>query len=310
MMYVHTPIPAKPFLKWAGGKTQLLAALTERLPRQIRESGRIEVYVEPFVGGGAFFFHLKSNFTVKRAYLLDINKELILGYRVIQEAPEALIVLLKELEAKYQTLNSQGRKAFYYAIREQYNQQMYHFNYGSFNEDWILRASWLIFLNKTCYNGLFRQNQKGEFNVPHGSYDHPTICDADNIRAVSKALENVTLICDDFLGSKGFIDHGTLVYFDPPYRPLSKTANFTSYSKHTFTDEDQIRLANFYRELDTKGAFLLLSNSDPKASNPDDNFFDDLFAGFNIERVFAKRAINRDPTGRGEITELIIRNYG
>ena len=302
-------IQARPFLKWAGGKTQLLAELTARLPQQIKESGVIKTYVEPFVGGGAFFFHLHNEYNIENAYLIDINRELMVGYQVVKQTPEALITQLGQLETDFLALVGEERSRFYYRIRELYNRQMEQFDYQSFNQEWIVRASFLIFLNKTCYNGLFRQNQKGEFNVPCGCYKNPTICDADNIRAVSRALQRVSLICADFLSSSPYIDRHTFVYFDPPYRPLTRTARLTSYSKESFTDVDQIRLAEYFRELNARGALLLLSNSDPKVSNPDDNFFDELYHGFNIERVLAKRNINSDGSGRGEITELIIRNY-
>ena len=213
---------AKPFLKWAGGKTQLLGELTARLPHEIKESGVIKSYVEPFVGGGAFFFHLQSLFAVENACLMDINRELMLGYKVVQQEPDALIAYLSQLESDYLALDSQARQVFYYDIRELYNQQMNQLNYESFDEVWIVRASYMIFLNKTCYNGLFRQSHKGEFNVPHGRYKRPTVCDPENIKAASRALAGIELVCTDFTGSKPYIDQGTLVYFDPPYRPLTK----------------------------------------------------------------------------------------
>lgn len=302
-------IPAKPFLKWAGGKTQLLEDLALRLPEQIRKSGIISTYIEPFVGGGAFFFYLRGMYKLKDVYLMDINKELILGYRVVQQEPKALIYNLRQLESKYLRLDTSARRDFYYQIRQRYNQQMPAFNYESFGLNWILRASYLLFLNRTCFNGLFRQNKKGEFNVPPGRYKNPTICDATNILKVSKALAGVNLICADFLDSEAYIQAESLVYFDPPYRPLTETAKFTSYAKEEFTDEDQIRLGEYFRKLNGKGAFLILSNSDPKVNNPHDDFFDHLYCDFRIERVFARRNINRDGCKRGEITELIIRNY-
>lgn len=300
---------AKPFLKWAGGKTQLLGDLSERLPDQIKRSGVIGTYVEPFVGGGALFFYLRNELIIERACLIDNNRELMVGYTVVQREPEMLIEHLQRLEREYLLLDSEARKAYYYRARELYNRQMSEFDYCSFNEDWIVRASLLLFLNKTCFNGLFRQNRLGEFNVPHGSYKNPTICDPAIILAASKALAGVKLICDDFLGSRPYVDSETLVYFDPPYRPLTETSRFTNYSKNGFTDEDQIRLADYFRELDAKGAYLMLSNSDPKVTNPDDCFFDDLYRGFRIERVYAKRSINCNGNARGEITELIVRNY-
>ncbi|NLJ33697.1 MAG: DNA adenine methylase [Firmicutes bacterium] len=300
---------AKPFLKWAGGKTQLLAELSRRLPAQIKESKTISTYVEPFLGGGAFFFYLQEMFALENVYLMDINKELMLAYKVVQREPEALISHLDRLEEEYLCLDTSGRRELYYQIRQQYNRQRLTFDYGSYGKDWSRRASQLIFLNKTCFNGLFRQNKRGEFNVPHGRYKKPAICAAANIREVSKALAGVNLLCADFLSSEAYVQAGSLVYFDPPYRPLTRTARFTSYTGGDFTDEDQIRLAKYFRKLDQRNAFLLLSNSDPVARDPRDDFFDHLYRGFRMERVFAKRNINCHGKKRGEITELIIRNY-
>lgn len=186
---------------------------------------------------------------------------------------------------------------------------MKNFDYDNFNKDWVDRSAFIIFLNKTCFNGLFRQNSKGEFNVPYGDYKNPKICDAENIIEVGKALQGSEIINGDFEVSDEFIKEKTFVYFDPPYRPLSKTSAFTRYSKEDFSDEDQVRLAKFYRKMNDRGAYLLLSNSDPKNEDRDDNFFDDLYKGFDIDRIFANRAINRNGHKRGKIKEIIITNY-
>ena len=300
---------AKPFLKWAGGKTQLLDELYKRLPSSLIQSGKIERYVEPFVGGGAFFFFLKRNFRVKESFLIDINKELIIGYKVIQNNVNELIDELSSMEEKYLKLSEEQRKDFYYNIRDEYNRQKDNFDYVNYNLDWVKRAAYLIFLNKTCFNGLYRLNKKGEFNVPFGKYKNPTICDADNLIEVSKALENTEVICADFEESNKYIHKNTLVYLDPPYRPLNNTSNFTSYNEDGFDDDDQRRLAQFFKEMDKRGAYLILSNSDPKNEDVDDNFFDELYAGFIIERAKAKRYINSNGDKRGDISELIIRNY-
>jgi len=300
---------AKPFLKWAGGKTQLLDELYKRLPSSLIQSGKIERYVEPFVGGGAFFFFLKRNFRVKESFLIDINKELIIGYKVIQNNVNELIDELSSMEEKYLKLSEEQRKDFYYNIRDEYNRQKDNFDYVNYNLDWVKRAAYLIFLNKTCFNGLYRLNKKGEFNVPFGKYKNPTICDADNLIEVSKALENTEVICADFEESNKYIHKNTLVYLDPPYRPLNNTSNFTSYNEDGFDDDDQRRLAQFFKEMDKRGAYLILSNSDPKNEDVDDNFFDELYAGFIIERAKAKRYINSNGNKRGDISELIIRNY-
>ena len=300
---------AKPFLKWAGGKSQLIPELSSRLPKEVIDTGKIDTYVEPFVGGGAFFFYLKSRFHITNSFLFDINRELIVGYKVLQNDPKELINQLKELESEYINKNEEERKEYYYTIRDKYNSQIGSFDYNNYNPNWIERASHMIFLNRTCFNGLFRQNKNGEFNVPHGRYKNPKICDKENIKKVSLALKNTEIICGDFLESLKYVNNNSLVYFDPPYRPLTRTSSFTSYSKEEFTDNDQIRLSEFYKELNKKGAFLILSNSDPKNEDPKDEFFDNLYKDFTIERVNAKRIINCDPTKRGEIKELIIRNY-
>jgi len=300
---------AKPFLKWAGGKTQLLAELSSRLPDDIKEKRLIESYIEPFLGGGAFFFYLRKHYEIRDAYLLDLNRELILTYKVVQEDPDSLISYLNELEEKYRSSDKEGRRKLFYQIRTLYNKQIKEINHNDYSLKWVERAGQLIFLNKTCYNGLFRQNKKGEFNVPHGRYKNPTICDVQNLREVSLALQGVKLIQADFLQAKSFVQRKSFVYFDPPYRPLSATSNFTSYAKEDFDDADQLRLANLFIDLDKAGASLMLSNSDPKNSDETDNFFDELYGGFSIERVLANRNINRDGKGRGKVTELIIRNY-
>lgn len=302
-------VNAKPFLKWAGGKTQLLEELNKRLPQEILKNGVIENYIEPFVGGGAFFFYLQRNYEVKKSVLLDVNPELIVGYTTIQREPKKLVDQLAKLENEYNK-EANKREKLFYDIRSLFNMQIKDFNYVSFNYDWIVRASYLIFLNKTCFNGLFRLNGKGEFNVPFGDYKNPNICDDKNINEVSQVLSHTKIIQGDFSKASRYIKKDTLVYLDPPYRPLNITSSFTSYVKDGFTDEDQIRLANFYKKMDSKGAYLILSNSDPKNENPNDNFFEDLYGQYNIDRVLANRMINCVAEKRGSINELIITNYG
>lgn len=302
-------IIAKPFLKWAGGKSQLIPELSSRLPKEIIDTGIIDSYIEPFVGGGAFFFYLKSRFQITNSFLFDINRELLVGYKVLQKDPKELINHLKNLEIEYIAKSEEERKDYYYNIRDRYNSQINSFDFINYNNSWIERASYMIFLNRTCFNGLFRQNRNGEFNVPHGRYKNPRICDKDNIMKVNLALKNTEIICGDFTDSSKYINNNSLVYFDPPYRPLTKTSSFTSYSNREFTDDDQIRLSEFYKEVNEKGAYLILSNSDPKNEDPKDDFFDNLYNEFIIDRVNAKRIINCDPNKRGEIKELIIRNY-
>ncbi|MDI6604610.1 MAG: DNA adenine methylase [Thermoanaerobacteraceae bacterium] len=305
----NNAINARPFLKWAGGKTQLLNDLNRRLPLSLVQNREIERYVEPFVGGGALFFFLKKNYKIKESFLFDVNKELIIGYKVIQNNVDDLVFELNAVEEKYLKLREERRKDLYYKIRDDYNRQKDTFDYANYNSDWIKRAAYLIFLNKTCFNGLYRLNKKGEFNVPFGKYKNPNICDEENLFEVQKALKDTEIICADFEESKNYIHKDTLVYLDPPYRPLNATSNFTGYNEDGFNDDDQIRLAEFFREMDKKGAFLILSNSDPKNEDEKDNFFDELYSDFTIERVNAKRYINCNGNKRGNISELIIRNY-
>jgi len=304
-----TRINAKPFIKWAGGKTQLLDELEVRLPKKTIKEGTIESYIEPFVGGGALFFFLKRKYNVRKAYLFDINKEIVIGYKVVKYNPERLINVLQKLEEEYLSCDSERRKEYYYSIRDIYNRQMLGFDYENYNEIWIKRASYLIFLNKTCFNGLFRQNKKGEFNVPHGRYKNPNICDRENLIEVHNALRDTEIFCGDFMEAESYIRNNSLVYFDPPYRPLNVTSNFTNYSKEGFEEEDQKRLAEFYKAMDRKGAFLILSNSDPRNHDRNDVFFDKLYDGFSIDRVKANRHINCDAAKRGWVKELIIKNY-
>ncbi len=300
---------AKPFLKWAGGKTQLINELSKRIPKKFLKNKIIDRYVEPFVGGGAFFFYLKNNFLVKESFLIDNNKELIIVYKTIQNDIEELIKKLKNLEKIFLKSNVNQQKKMFYKIREDFNIQKKSFDYQNYNSDWIDRSAFMIFLNKTCYNGLFRLNKKGEFNVPFGKYKNPKICDDVNLRIVNKALKDTEIYCFDFYNAKDFIEKETFVYLDPPYRPLNKTSNFTAYTDNGFNEKDQKRLAKFFKEMDTKGAYLLLSNSDPKNIDANDNFFENLYKEYIIERVSAKRFINCKSHGRGEINELIIRNY-
>ncbi|OPX59976.1 MAG: DNA adenine methylase [Methanobacterium sp. PtaB.Bin024] len=299
----------RPFLKWAGGKTQLLLELEKRLPQSVLDSGIIERYVEPFVGGGAMFFFLKRNYQVKQSILLDINPELILTYRVLQNDHLNLIDKLKDMEDEHLHKSEKSRKENYYHIRGLYNQQIGEIDYSNYGPEWIQRAAYLVFLNKTCFNGLFRSNSNGEFNVPFGRYKNPKICDEVNLKYVHEALKKTELLCADFAHAEEFIEEDTLVYLDPPYRPLNSTSHFTGYSSEGFDDEDQTKLAEFYKKMDQKGSNLILSNSDPKNHDVNDNFFDELYEGYNIQRVLAKRNINSKTSGRGEIKELIIRNY-
>ncbi len=301
---------ARPFLKWAGGKRQLLPQIDQFLPQALKE-GSITRYVEPFVGSGAVFFHIAQAYSPTRLYISDFNRELILAYRTIRGRVEDVISTLRELEYDYHPLTEKARKIFYYDQRTSFNAApLAQLSESSLPEENVERTAQLIFLNRTCYNGLFRVNSKGEFNVPFGRYKNPTICDASNLRAVATVLQRTEVRFGHYHSCAKVVDEKSLVYFDPPYRPISKTANFTAYSKQVFDDKAQIELAQFYRKLDRRGAYLMLSNSDPKNVDPEDDFFENAYHGFRIERVCASRRINSQAQKRGPINELLIINYG
>jgi DNA adenine methylase len=293
---------AKPFLKWAGGKNQLLAEIVHRLPVEL-ETGEINTYIEPFVGGGAVFFYITQRYeSIKHFYLFDINGDLVGCYNAVKHDVESLITELKSLQMRFFALGESEQERFYLDIRKR-------FNIEKFSDFGVRTAAKLIFLNKTCYNGLYRVNRKNEFNVPFGHYKSPTICDEENLLVASDVLQKTQIFCGDFENSDEYIDSKTFVYLDPPYRPISPTASFTSYSKYDFSDKDQIRLAQFCRRINAEGAKFLLSNSDPKNENSEDHFFENHYKGFRIDRVKANRAINCKAAGRGQINELLIINY-
>jgi len=288
---------AKPFLKWAGGKTQLIAEIEKNLPNSV-----IDTYVEPFVGSGAVLFWVLEAFSqLERAVVNDINEDLINTYKTIQSTPKELVLILEILENEYHSLeySDNKKKEYYYKKRALFNNRQ---------QSQTEHSALFIFLNRTCFNGLYRVNRKNEFNVPMGSYKKPTICDKSNILAVSKALQKVELLCGDFEQTVNYTSSNTLFYFDPPYKPLSETSSFNSYAKDEFNDEEQIRLKNFCCKLDSLGHSWILSNSDVKSKNLNDNFFDELYADFTIKRVNAKRSINANPEKRGLLKELIITN--
>jgi len=293
-------IIAKPFVKWAGGKTQLLSEIDNTIPNHIKQ-GKF-TYIEPFVGGGAVLFWILQKYpNIEWAVINDINTDLINSYQTIKENVEELIPILKELEKKYHSLKDkpEAKEEYYYSKRKQFNCRI---------SDPITQTALFIFLNRTCFNGLYRVNRKNEFNVPIGSYKTPIICDEDNLRAVNQALQKVTILNGDFEETLKYAEQETLFYFDPPYKPLSSTSSFNSYTKDEFDDKEQIRLAHFCEKIDLMGYQWILSNSDVKGKNPDDNFFDELYGNFHIKRVFARRNINSNPNERGELTELLITN--
>jgi len=292
-------VVAKPFVKWVGGKTQLLSEIEASLPKNFDKRKNM-VYVEPFVGGGAVMFWILEKYpNITKAVINDINKELICTYLVIKNDVESLISELQVLQSEYIALDPNGRKDFFIQKRAHYNTK---------NCSDIQTASLFIFLNKTCFNGLYRVNAKGAFNVPHGKYANPRICDEDNLRAASEVLQKVEILCGDFAQTLEYASENALFYFDPPYKPLSETSSFTSYAKDGFGDNEQIRLKEFCDTIASKKSLFVASNSDLKNSNPKDAFFDKLYECFQIKRVLASRMINSEASGRGKLTEIMITN--
>lgn len=272
-----SPSGPRPFLKWAGGKTQLLDRLLERLPSTFR------AYHEPFAGSGALFFALAAQGRLAKAYLSDNSPALMDTYLAVRDDVEAVIRRLKR---------HRHEKEYYYRLRAADPDKLPLYQ----------RAARLIYLNKTCYNGLYRENKQGQFNVPFGQYKNPKICDADNLRAVSVVLQGVRIERRHYLSVMRRARPGDFVYFDPPYHPRSRTASFTAYDRNGFTEADQHTLRDAFAELARRGVQVMLSNSDTPLVR-------ELYADFNIDRVYATRPINSKGNRRGKIAELIIRNY-
>jgi DNA adenine methylase len=296
-------VTAKAFVKWAGGKGQLLADIQKKYPAELGKT--VVKYCEPFVGGGAVLFDVLSKYRIKEVLINDINKELMNTYTQIKFHANELISELRAFQDAFWVMDTTERKNYYYDKRER-------FNYLKINGDEkvnLEKAALFIFLNRTCFNGLFRVNSKGLFNVPMGSYKKPNICDADNIRNVSSLLQNVTIKCGDYKECLSFIDFNTFVYIDPPYRPLTKTSSFTAYTETPFDDKEQVELGEFVDKIHLLGAKVVVSNSDPKNNDGQDDFFDELYKSYRIERVTAKRMINCNGESRGNISELLISNY-
>ena len=271
-------VPARPFLKWAGGKWTVAPQIERLLPHDTRE----RVYREPFLGGGAMYFRLQP----RRALLSAALPDLVTTYQVVQHHVDALITHLERLRAAHSTEH-------FYAIRAAFNEHRH--------DGRVERAAWLIYLNKTCYNGLFRQNQSGAFNVPVGRFTNPGIVDPPALRLASAALSDAEIKQARFDGLLAEAEAGDVIYFDPPYVPVNKAASSVAYADGAFTLADQGRLAGVFRELDERGCLMALSNSDtPEVRR--------LYAGFDVSPIIAPRAISAKASTRGEITELLIRN--
>ncbi len=293
---------AKPFLKWAGGKKQLIFEIQKYYPF---ESKKIKKYAELFIGGGAVLFDILNRFDIEETYISDINKELITTYDAVKNYSEELIIMLREYQEEYYKATEVRRKEIYLEKREIFNILKQQADI----KNNIVQSALMIFLNKTCFNGLYRENKKGQFNVPMGNYKNPLICDEENLKAVSEKLKKVKINLVSYEKSYDFIDEETFVYLDPPYRPLNKTSSFTSYTKYDFSDNEQIELARYVNKISKKGAKILLSNSDPKNYDENDNFFDELYSCYQIKRVLANRMINSNGNNRKAISEILVSNY-
>ena len=292
---------AKPFIKWVGGKSQLIEQLDKNLPADFGKWQNV-TYIEPFVGGGAMLFYMLQQYpNIRYAIINDINPDLTICYQTVRDTPEVLIKSLTEIEKEYLDLqDEESRKEFFLNKRSKYNEK---------NLDPIENTTLFFFLNRTCFNGLYRVNKKGLFNVPFGKYTNPTICDAATIRSDSELLQKVEILTGDFENTFDYAQDQTLFYFDPPYRPLSDTSSFNDYSKEAFNDDAQIRLKEFCDKIHCTGFHFMLSNSDCKGKNENDNFFDSLYSQYTIERVWASRSINSNPNKRGKLTEILVHNY-
>lgn len=292
---------AKPFIKWVGGKSQLIEQLDALLPADFGKWKNV-TYIEPFVGGGAMLFYMLQHYpNIQHAVINDINEDLTMCYQTVRDLPNQLITSLKDIERLYLGLQTEEkRKEFFLIMRTRYNEK------GLLP---IENTTLFFFLNRTCFNGLYRVNKSGAFNVPFGKYANPTICDADTILRDSELLQRVEILTGDFKQTFVYAKNNTLFYFDPPYRPLTDTSSFNDYTKESFNDDAQVRLKEYCDLIHKSGYKFMLSNSDCKGKNEDDNFFDVLYGSYQIERVWASRSVNSNPNKRGKLTEILVRNY-
>lgn len=292
---------AKPFIKWVGGKTQLIEQLDALLPADF-DNWENATYIEPFVGGGAMLFYMLQKYpNIKTAVINDVNPDLTTCYQTVRDYPEELISSLLSIQDDYKSLKTEeDRKSFYISVRDRYNQK---------NLNPIENTTMFFFLNRTCFNGLYRVNKHGTFNVPFGKYTNPQICDEATIRCDSALLKNVTIMTGDFEKTFSHAQRNTIFYFDPPYRPLSNTSSFNDYTKEAFNDDAQIRLKKYCDKINDAGFKFMLSNSDGRGKNVTDEFFDVLYKNYCIERVWASRSVNSNPKKRGRLTEILVHNY-
>lgn len=292
---------AKPFIKWVGGKGQLIEQLDAQLPADF-DCWKDVTYIEPFVGGGAMLFYMLQRYpNIRQAVINDVNPDLTTCYRTVRDMPGQLIESIMAMQNAYNACETEEeRKDFFLAVRARYNEK---------NLDPLENTTKFFFLNRTCFNGLYRVNKRGLFNVPFGKYTNPQICDPDTILRDSELLQRVEILTGDFEATFEYAQGSTLFYFDPPYRPLSDTSSFNDYAKESFNDDAQIRLKEYCDRIHEAGFHFMLSNSDCKGKNEEDNFFDVLYGAYNIERVWASRSINSNPNKRGKLTEILVHNY-
>lgn len=292
---------AKPFIKWVGGKGQLIEQLEAKLPADF-DNWDNATYIEPFVGGGAMLFYmLQQHPNIKHAVINDINSDLVTCYKTVRDDIEELILALRKIQTQYYALpDVEAKREMFLSVRHRYNEK---------NLSPVENTAKFFFLNRTCFNGLYRVNKKGLFNVPFGKYMQPLICDEEILRADSKLLKHVEILEGDFEETLLYSQNQTLFYFDPPYRPLSDTSNFNDYTKEAFNDDSQIRLKQFCDKVVAAGHHFMLSNSDGKGQNEANNFFDILYKDYYVDRVMASRNVNANGSKRGKISELLIHNY-
>lgn len=291
---------AKPFVKWVGGKGQLIDSIAKHLPIGFNQKKSI-TYIEPFLGGGAMLFYMLRTFgNINRVIINDINPELATCYEIVRDKPNELIKALSSIQEEYFATSEEEKKDYYIHIRNKYNAKPV---------DPVETTTFFFFLNRTCFNGLYRVNKAGLFNVPYGRYKNPNICNSETILADSALLQKVEILTGDFEQTFNYIDNNTFFYFDPPYRPLSSTSNFNDYAKETFDDTEQIRLKNYCDKINAAGCLFLLSNSDSFDKDKQEYFFDQLYKDYFIERVKANRSVNANGEKRNKINEILIRNY-
>ena len=270
------------FVKWAGGKTQLIEQFIPLFPKKFNR------YLEPFVGGGAVAFYILQKFKPKEVFLSDINEELINAFNIIKTDVDRLIVELK----KHKKYHSADYNSYFYEIRKVAPKDLPE----------LERAARFIYLNRTCFNGLYRVNSSGQFNVPIGSYKNPDVIQEEKLKKISKLLQNVTIKVMSFEKVLNLAQKEDFIYFDPPYYPLKRGKSFTTYTKDNFLEKEQKLLANVFKKLDQRGCSVMLSNSDTE-------FIKELYPNYDISIVKARRLINSQANGRGEINKIVVRNY-